>query len=423
MSNFDTAKWFKNQYLKEHKINEEDRATRVDKMLSGEYEDEDYKDSKRYDDVRAELAREDEGYDDEDIVIYDGEEHVIMSHDGNMVYIRPLEDSAILGKRDVIKVPVRALAYKSDLDKMFDKYEKMQTNEGYDWLKNPTAKDKEYLRKKYESWNKMHPNDQVDIDKALDGIEEGINEGFKVGDKVTYLGHPAVVTATEEYNDRDFVSVSYDKGNGATKARMILVKSGDVKAVKEDMNDPVLMKARAAKMADEKEMARQAALDKKYGSSFMNKLEAEIDLKNELQDLKDERAQLMIDMEQEAEPEGGEIADEYGSRLNDIDARMGEIKPELEDLRMYESINENREAIKETFRFIKENNPEFTNEEIKAELKEIKKLGNQLNEELCAKGKAYRKRRMAAGEKSSAYLSGRAVKVCKGQMSGKKKKK
>jgi len=46
-----------------------------------------------------------------------------------------------------------------------------------------------------------------------------------------------------------------------------------------------------------------------------------------------------------------------------------------------------------------------------------------LFEELCARGKAYRKRRMAAGEKSSAYLSGRAVKVCKGQMSGKKKKK
>jgi len=39
-------------------------------------------------------------------------------------------------------------------------------------------------------------------------------------------------------------------------------------------------------------------------------------------------------------------------------------------------------------------------------------------EELCAKGKAYRKKRMAAGEKSSAYLSGRAVKVCKGQIKG-----
>jgi len=39
-----------------------------------------------------------------------------------------------------------------------------------------------------------------------------------------------------------------------------------------------------------------------------------------------------------------------------------------------------------------------------------------LFEELCKKGKAYRAKRMAAGEKSSAYLSGRAVKVCKGQM-------
>jgi len=45
-----------------------------------------------------------------------------------------------------------------------------------------------------------------------------------------------------------------------------------------------------------------------------------------------------------------------------------------------------------------------------------------IREKLCKKGEAYRKRRMAAGEKSSAYLSGRAVKVCKGTMSGKKKK-
>ena len=41
-----------------------------------------------------------------------------------------------------------------------------------------------------------------------------------------------------------------------------------------------------------------------------------------------------------------------------------------------------------------------------------------LFEKLCKKGQAYRRKRMAAGEKSSAYLSGRAVKVCKGQMQG-----
>ena len=52
------------------------------------------------------------------------------------------------------------------------------------------------------------------------------------------------------------------------------------------------------------------------------------------------------------------------------------------------------------------------------DLDETIKLGKNLNEELCAKGKTYRKKRMAAGEKSSAYLNGRAVKVCKGQMKG-----
>ena len=39
-------------------LNEEDRATRVDKMLSGKYEDEDYKDSPYYKDVKADLERE-----------------------------------------------------------------------------------------------------------------------------------------------------------------------------------------------------------------------------------------------------------------------------------------------------------------------------------------------------------------------------
>ena len=134
-----------------------------------------------------------------------------------------------------------------------------------------------------------------------------------------------------------------------------------------DFNDPALMKARAAKMADEKEKARQAALDKKYGSSFMDKLDAEIGLKNELSDLDDEREQLMIDMEQEAEPEGGEIADRYGARLNSIEQRMIDIKSELDDLRMYESVNEDRfKKNKDSYiritepRFIKDkNNPNF----------------------------------------------------------------
>ena len=53
------------------------------------------------------------------------------------------------------------------------------------------------------------------------------------------------------------------------------------------------------------------------------------------------------------------------------------------------------------------------------DVEETTRLGEGvIYEELCPKGKAYIKRRQAAGEKSSAYLSGRAVKVCKGQMKG-----
>ena len=57
--------------------------------------------------------------------------------------------------------------------------------------------------------------------------------------------------------------------------------------------------------------------------------------------------------------------------------------------------------------------------ELKKKIQETTRLGEGvIYEELCPKGKAYIKKRQASGEKSSAYLSGRAVKVCKGQMKG-----
>ena len=110
----------------------------------------------------------------------------------------------------------------------------------------------------------------------------------------------------------------------------------------DSLNDPVLAKVRRRQMQDDAEKAKQAALDKKYGSSFMDKLDAELDLKAELEDLNQEREMIMIDMEEEAEPEGGPIADRYGERLNQIDQRIADIQEELDDLRMYESVNEDR---------------------------------------------------------------------------------
>jgi hypothetical protein len=84
-------------------------------------------------------------------------------------------------------------------------------------------------------------------------------------------------------------------------------------------------------------------------------------------------------------------------------------------------------SIKETIKFIIKQNPQCSIEEIISELKEIKALGKMLTERkkdyLCKRGKDYIKARNVAGEKSSAYLSGRAVKVCKGQIKFKGKKK
>ena len=253
-------------------------------------------------------------------------------------------------------------------------------------------------------------------------------------------------------------------------------------------------------------------------------------LRGMLADLKKEREQLFRDMEQEAEPEGGPIADRYGNELNKIEDRMYKIAKQLRDY----DLNENDSYVRVSEpKFIKDkNNPNFLyvnfkydtgsgvltalgketmsgqirrlssaeamkqatalakdleakynledidvydkengvvqifavsddfmdmnpnmfglNEETPADdgiaaagggtpadqgkvaakesiaqtLAETIKLGEGvIEEELCPKGKAYIKRRKAAGEKSSAYLSGRAVKVCKGQMSGRKKRK
>ena len=79
-----------------------------------------------------------------------------------------------------------------------------------------------------------------------------------------------------------------------------------------DINDPVLMKLRALK----------SKIDKKKGISKWQSLRS-----NQLVvRLKAKRAQVMRDMEQEAEPEGGPIADKYGSELNQIDQAIRKLK-------------------------------------------------------------------------------------------------
>jgi len=63
-------------------------------------------------------------------------------------------------------------------------------------------------------------------------------------------------------------------------------------------------------------------------------------LRGMLSQLEDSRDRLFRDMEQEAEPEGGPIADRYGDELNKIEDRIYKIRRQLSDYDMNEGVNE-----------------------------------------------------------------------------------
>ncbi len=70
-------------------------------------------------------------------------------------------------------------------------------------------------------------------------------------------------------------------------------------------------------------------------------------------ELEDEIAQLYRDMEQEAEPEGGEIADRYGNELNKLEDRLYKVTKQINDYDMNEDVSDKNfakgiEVIKQT---------------------------------------------------------------------------
>jgi len=95
-----------------------------------------------------------------------------------------------------------------------------------------------------------------------------------------------------------------------------------------DMNDPVVMRARAAR--DEQPEPSRGGLD----------FEDVMYLRDEQKDLEDRIAQLYRDMEQEAEPEGGEVADRYGAELNKLEDKLYKVQKQIRDYDMNESLNE-----------------------------------------------------------------------------------
>ena len=91
-----------------------------------------------------------------------------------------------------------------------------------------------------------------------------------------------------------------------------------------DINDPVVMRARASR--DKQSEPSRGGLD----------FEDVMYLRDDKKDLEDRIAQLYRDMEQEAEPEGGEIADRYGSMLNKLEDKLYRVTKQIKDYDMNE---------------------------------------------------------------------------------------
>ena len=80
-----------------------------------------------------------------------------------------------------------------------------------------------------------------------------------------------------------------------------------------------------------------------------------LDLRADKADLEDRISQLYRDMEQEAEPEGGPIADRYGDELEKLEAKLYRISKQINDYDMNESVVTESKGAKNYFDDLKFN--------------------------------------------------------------------
>ncbi len=183
----------------------------------------------------------------------------------------------------------------------------------------------------YVIYNPNNGNDDnADMwqDKVIFGLDQdGEEHEIKYSDIVRYdesrkINLKAAHLSSEEYQKAKKLK-DFDKEDWEWNS-----KSGLYDRVNEatDMNDPVLVAYRATrrelpKLKIPKVKSRRLSFDK-----YMDLLDARLDVDQQLKDLGDEMAQTLRDMEQEAEPEGGKIADEYGSTMMKQEAEYAKLK-------------------------------------------------------------------------------------------------
>ena len=197
---------------------------------------------------------------------------------------------------------------KSEL-KMLAQVTKLAKKHGFEVIKNP---EKWIKKNAYESGIVtvalfLHPDRKFDLGYVQVYHEEGKPEYLDVHFYAWgSSGNDSIDSwTTDEYWKTYFSDESYTDG----------------KIDEMDRNDPIAMRLRANKMKREKDAAKPKRRPL-YGKQRQKVEDAILYIDQELKGLYSDKNQTLIDMEQEAETEGGPIANRYGNELNKIENQI-----------------------------------------------------------------------------------------------------
>lgn len=140
------------------------------------------------------------------------------------------------------------------------------------------------------------------------GGDEGVDWAMEKSKELDKMEESKYFKPAKSYSD--FVSEGFEMQGSAFR----------------DDNDPILVAFRAAKERRRQEAERAASLPPALKPAEVKKLNSQLDkIGKELNSLYAERNQLLNDMEQEAEAEGGPIADKYGADLDKLEEKIAKL--------------------------------------------------------------------------------------------------
>ncbi len=164
------------------------------------------------------------------------------------------------------------------------------------------------------------------LDERVAKIDEMLGEGV-IKDMHTFLNDLRDSGVTNMFGAAPYLQDEFGLEKG--EARQVLanwMQSFSENLDEMDMNDPVLMRMRASKPEPSR-----GGID----------YDEVLTLRGMKAELEDRINQLYRDMEQEAEPEGGPIADRYGNELEKLEAKLYRVSKQISDYdELYEGVNE-----------------------------------------------------------------------------------